>query len=324
MCTVLLIISLTVFTLFKPSSGSTAFACSPSGPIPTVSGVSSIQAGNATTIVQAGVSMNIPQQGLIVVLAVGITESGLRNLANSTIPESLTLPHDGVGHDHDSLGVLQQRGSWGTIPSRMDVAASATRFYTRLLAVKGWASMPLTVAAQAVQVSGTPNAYTKAGPLATSLAEQLAGVGGMCGAPVTANGKAAVAIAWAMKQLGSMYSFGGSCKDPFSTDRSLGCDCSSYTQQSWAAAGVSLPRTAEQQFKAANVHLIPGASPTNLTNVPIGSLLFYEMNVAVPGLPDHVALYVGGGKLAEASQTGAPLAIRKVYSSTWGGAGAVS
>jgi hypothetical protein len=36
-------------------------------------------------------------------------ESQFRNYANKIVPSSLAIPHDAVGEDHDSLGVLQQR-----------------------------------------------------------------------------------------------------------------------------------------------------------------------------------------------------------------------
>jgi len=303
-----------------------AAACSPQPPSVKLTGVSAVQSANAVTIAAAGSQMVVPPAAVVIALAVGVTESGLRNLANTTVPASLLLPHQGVGSDHDSVGVFQQRPNWGTLAARMDVFQSAGKFYTRLLAVPGWQSMPLTVAAQAVQGSANPGAYAQAETLARSLAAQLVGtaLGGVCGTQPTATGAAAVAIAHAKLALGTMYQFGGSCTDPLSPDPALHCDCSSLVQQAWLAAGVHLPRTSELQYQASNVHLIAGASPTNLTNVPPGALLFYALGEQIAGLPGHIALYLGGGKLIEASQKGQPVAIRPVYQQTWVAAGMVA
>jgi cell wall-associated NlpC family hydrolase len=204
----------------------------------------------------------------------------------------------------------------------MDVATSARLFYTRLLAVPGWQTMTVNDAAQTAQGSATPDVYARWEGLATQLA---AGVQAACTTlpPVAATGAALTAITAAEQALGTAYSFGGSCADPHSANMALHCDCSSLVKTAWAAAGIQLPRTSEQQYLA--VHLIPGASPTNLTAVPAGALLFYEPGAdGQPGLPGHVALYIGNGQLIEASQTGQPVAIRPVYASTWLGAGTVA
>ena len=104
----------------------------------------------------------------LVALAAAAQESSLRNI------------HHG---DRDSLGLFQQRPStgWGT-PAELTDAAHATRLFfggrtnpnvgkTRgLLDVAGWASMSLTDAAQAVQLSAHPTAYAKwEGPARTWL-----------------------------------------------------------------------------------------------------------------------------------------------------------
>jgi hypothetical protein len=104
-------------------------------------------------------------------------ESGLRNLGDL-----------GVANDHDSLGLFQQRPSqgWGTPAQVMDPAYAARKFYDKLLTIPGWQQLPLTEAAQRVQVSAYPDAYAKheadARALVNTIAAQL-GLAGDCGGP---------------------------------------------------------------------------------------------------------------------------------------------
>jgi hypothetical protein len=75
--------------------------------------------------------------------------------------------------DHDSLGLFQQRPWWwGTPDQLIDPAYATTVFFTGvrgpnggfsrgLLGVGGWQDLPLTVAAQRVQLSAHPDAYAK-------------------------------------------------------------------------------------------------------------------------------------------------------------------
>lgn len=44
---------------------------------------------NGKAVIAAGLQMKVPEKGIIIGLAVGMEESGLRNLANSNVPESL-------------------------------------------------------------------------------------------------------------------------------------------------------------------------------------------------------------------------------------------
>lgn len=113
------------------------------------------QRRNAATIVAVGRTLGVPDRGIVIALAAALQESSLRNLSHG---------------DRDSVGLFQQRPSqgWGTKAALQDPATAAERFYvgnpgkTRgLLGVRGWSSMSLTAAAQAVQVSAYPNEYAK-------------------------------------------------------------------------------------------------------------------------------------------------------------------
>jgi murein DD-endopeptidase MepM/ murein hydrolase activator NlpD len=169
-----------------------------------VDGFSTGQVANARAIVQAGQDMHVPPRGWVIAVATAMQESNLHNEANTGVPRSMNLPHEGAGRDHDSVGLFQQRpnppdgqGSWGTVEELMTPATSARKFYAALLKVNGWATLPLTVAAQRVQRSAFPNAYAKHEAKAAALvgavsggADKAAVQPGQCAAPdeVTAGG----------------------------------------------------------------------------------------------------------------------------------------
>ncbi len=140
-----------------------------------IAGLTQSQMDNAFIIVEVGREMQLPLRAYVVALATALQESNLRNLANSGVAESLRCPHEGVGHDHDSVGLFQQRPSmgWGTVAQLMDPAQAAARFYTRLIRVPGWTSMSVTSAAQAVQRSAFPDAYAKHASRAQTIAEGM-------------------------------------------------------------------------------------------------------------------------------------------------------
>lgn len=114
-----------------------------------------------------------------IALMTAMQESNIRILANPRVPESFNYPHDGVGYDHDSVGIFQQRqAGWGTLAQRMNARGSAGLFYNKL-AQFDYNSMNDNDAAQRVQVSGTPSAYGKWFGQADSLANQYFDNGGL-------------------------------------------------------------------------------------------------------------------------------------------------
>jgi len=120
------------------------------------------QASNATTIAAVGKRLGLPDHAVTIALATALQESGLQNL--------------GYG-DLDSLGLFQQRPSqgWGTAAEILTPRYAATAFFDHLAAVPGWDALPVTVAAQEVQRSSSPNAYAQWEAEARTLAEGLTG-----------------------------------------------------------------------------------------------------------------------------------------------------
>ena len=127
----------------------TGSVCTTSGPIAEVSDVA---AANGRVVAAVSVARGGDQAALIALMA-GLAESGLRVLANPNDPAGNAIAHDGVGRDHDSLGIFQQRPSWGTAAQRMEPVASTNLFLDRLLSLPNWQSAPPWQAAQSVQAS---------------------------------------------------------------------------------------------------------------------------------------------------------------------------
>jgi hypothetical protein len=110
------------------------------------------QLANAKAIMDAGQKMHLPARAWVIAIATSMQESQLKNIGDL-----------GGANDHDSLGLFQQRPSsgWGSPQQLQDPHYAATAFYKGLVGVNGWFYMPLTDAAQAVQVSAYPDHYAK-------------------------------------------------------------------------------------------------------------------------------------------------------------------
>ncbi|MEV0807979.1 peptidase M23 [Micromonospora sp. NPDC050200] len=128
-----------------------------------VAGLDETQMDNAKAIVKAGRKMGVPRQALVIAVATAMQESNLYNYASGVLPESQNYPHQAIGWDHDSVGLFQQRPSsgWGEVRDLMDPAYATEAFLSALLEIPGWQDLPLTDAAQAVQVSAFPWAYAQ-------------------------------------------------------------------------------------------------------------------------------------------------------------------
>jgi cell wall-associated NlpC family hydrolase len=108
-------------------------------------------------------------------------------------------------------------------------------------------------------------------------------------------------------QIGVPYSWGGgSLTGPSrGVDRgagTVGFDCSGLTRFAFAGVGVLLPRWSGDQYNAGRK-----VSPSQAKR---GDLLFWG-----PGGSQHEAIYLGGGQMIEAQQTGVPVKVSPVRTS---------
>ena len=104
------------------------------------------------------------------------------------------------------------------------------------------------------------------------------------------------AIAFAMAQIGKPYQWGGNGPNSY--------DCSGLTQQSYKAAGISIPRVARDQATVGKA--------VTIENVLPGDLVFPYIDYR------HVAMYVGNNQVIEAPRDGVPVHVVKVYASAGG------
>lgn len=142
---------------------------------------------SATIMTVGGRIVGVGREGVIIALMAALTESTLRMLANpSAYPESLGFPNDGVGSDHDSLGLFQMRhaSGWGTVAELMDPEYQARAFFggpsgpnggspRGLLDIPGWQLLDPGEAAQAVEVSAYPDRYQYYQPVAEAIVVAL-------------------------------------------------------------------------------------------------------------------------------------------------------
>lgn len=127
-------------------------------------------AGQIIAGARAGAGADGDKAALVLLIA-GLQED---SLMNST-----------VANDHDSVGVFQFRPSmgWGTVAQSTDMSYEVPKMLGVLLAVPGWQTMEPGAAAQAIERSAFPGAYSPHLPVARAL---LANAGGSAVVPVTA------------------------------------------------------------------------------------------------------------------------------------------
>lgn len=269
------------------------------------------QVDQARTIVVQSKTLGLGQQAAGVAIMVAQQESGLRNLANERVPESLLFPHEGLGRDADSVNAFQQRPSqgWGSVAQLMEPVYAARAFLTRLAAVPGWESMQAWQAGQAVQASADGTLYQRWQDLGRGVAAALftapegarggltctsMGLGGAL--PVPDSRLAGAVIAYASAQIGKPYRWGGTGPDAY--------DCSGLVFMAFASAGVDLPRTAEYQIDV--------GYPVEQDQLQPGDLVFFNPGEQIAGRPGHVGIALGDGLMLDAPHTGAFVRIEPI------------
>jgi cell wall-associated NlpC family hydrolase len=115
------------------------------------------------------------------------------------------------------------------------------------------------------------------------------------------SGSAGKAVTFAYNAIGVMYAYGEDGPD--------GYDCSGLTSAAWRTAGKSLPHNAAAQYSA--------TTRISRSQLKPGDLVFYRSN-------GHVAIYVGGGQIIDASRAGQPVKKRTIDIMTPNGYGRVT
>ena len=115
---------------------------------------------------------------------------------------------------------------------------------------------------------------------------------------VSGSGRGAKALAFARAQLGKPYRFGASGPSAY--------DCSGLTGAAWRAAGVSLSRTSQSQFRDGRA--------VSKSELKPGDLVFFYSGLS------HVALYAGNGMILHAPRPGKVVEYTKMSYMPFAGA----
>jgi cell wall-associated NlpC family hydrolase len=299
--------------------------CATSGPI---AGLTDLAAQNGRTVA-AVASVRGGDDAALITLMIGITESGLRQLGNPNDVTAIGLPDQGIGTDHDSLGIFQQRPSWGTAAQRMDPVSSTNLLLDRLLATRDWQHDQPWQVAQAVQQSaydGAPRPQNNfsaelGGNYKANLGEatrvlniikkgsahlHCEGTGGADtgttpGGPVGAYG---LPVSYMLPSdisdpartavLGGLSALGRPYV--FGATGPNAFDCSGLMQWAWAKAGIDLPHYTVDQWHS--------GVATDEAHISPGDLVLTPGSDGMLANPQHVGMYIGRGLVLEAPQTG--------------------
>ena len=160
----------------------------------------------------------------------------------------------------------------------------------------GGASDPLSGVLSTAEPNPSEFEVVKTPKLATTGASGAAGAAPPTVAP-EAQGKA---LSAAVTQLGTPYRWGGE-------EERKGFDCSGLTQWSYRAVGISIPRTAQEQFNASEK--VNQAQP--------GDLVFFGSS---PTNVTHVEIVAGNGRMIGADHTGTNVRYESLpaVGSKWG------
>lgn len=118
------------------------------------------------------------------------------------------------------------------------------------------------------------------------------------GAAKAPNARAASAVSYAYKAIGSPYVWGATGPNAF--------DCSGLTQAAYRSAGVALPRTTYAQ--------IDSGQRVSRSELRPGDLVFFYSGIS------HVGLYVGNGQMIHAPNPSAPVRLAPIDQMPFAGA----
>ncbi|MGH9917706.1 MAG: NlpC/P60 family protein [Nitrososphaerales archaeon] len=219
-----------------------------------------------------------------------------RAVANANVSDAidnLNIAKRTLGAQQQQLQTTQgqaQSALNNVASSRQQAQAVVNQQQSILVGLKGRIAS-LVAQQQAAQQSSQQSAFVSRASASASL-PNLPAAGGAAGAVQAAKSQLGVPYRWGAESPGS------------------GFDCSGLTQWSWGRAGVGIPRTAQAQYDA--------IAHVSLGDLQPGDLLFWGDGT---GGIYHVAMYVGGGDVIQAPQTGQDVQIDPIWDSQLVGAG---
>jgi cell wall-associated NlpC family hydrolase len=210
-----------------------------------------------------------------------------------------------------SFAALGQELDQGGPPA--DFQSVLAQMNTVLASLGGSAATPSAETAATAQDSlmSTSSLLSEASTGSTTGAYDAVGTpSGLTMGLGTGTATGAAVVSDAANFIGVPYQWGGTSP--------AGFDCSGLVQYVYREAGVSLPRTSEEQAQV-------GTPVASLADAQPGDLVFFAGSDGTAANPGHVGIYVGNGQMIDAPYTGTtvqvqsvgdPTAIRRVLPAT--------
>ena len=201
-------------------------------------------------------------------------------------PASLHTAGYGTDGDHDGVVSVYDPGDAIPAAAQYLIANGAPgNIKAALFAYNhSWQYVNMALTWAARYASGGTVAVTAASSPACQHASSLALPAGLAGK----------VIAYAEDQLGKPYAWGGTGPDAF--------DCSGLAMMSYRAAGITIPRTSQQQW-AYGKHVPAG-------QVRPGDLVFFTGADGTITAPGHVGIVLAGGLMIDAPTTGQDVQVQ--------------
>jgi peptidoglycan DL-endopeptidase CwlO len=170
----------------------------------------------------------------------------------------------------------------GVLPNVTDTAVRSAPDAAAPDAATPDAATPDAAAPEALTPEAAPATPTRATPTVDLPVRRVA-----LSAPSRAG---SAAVSHAMSKLGAPYRWGAAGPSAF--------DCSGLVSWAYKKVGVSLPRTSRAMSRV--------GSPVSKSALRPGDLVFFYTPVS------HVGIYIGGGKVVNASQPGTPVKVSNI------------
>src|ERR1700722_11312591 len=225
------------------------------------------------------------------------------NQWGGTAVHAASVAVNGVATDEDGDGIdsvydpadaiagaakyLVEHGAQQNIPAAIFAYNHADWYVQEVLS---WAS---TYASGGFTVTDVTQGNNAGAVTGTAGSSQLCSQNGQLASFVAPNLVVSNAVSYAEAQLGKPYLFGGTGPAAF--------DCSGLVMMAYESAGVTIPRTSQQQWK-----LLPHVPASKV--LP-GDLVFFAGGDGTVKAPGHVGLVIGKNTMIEAYAAGTPVRV---------------
>lgn len=264
------------------------------------SGASTIFSGSQSSVMDSSVYNQVVTGDLGTAVAqmntaVGQLHSEQAALSQEDAQAARAVATANAAYQHGQALLVQQDAALAQVNGRVAAIIehqraieAAQQRAAALAAMKTAQQAQAAAAATAAAAPASPAVTPASTPASTATAASGAGF--------------TVAVRAAETQVGTPYVWGA--EDP-----GVGFDCSGLVAWAWSQAGVDLPHYSGAQMA--------DSTPVSISDLQPGDLLFYG-----PGGDAHVAMYVGGGEMIEATFPGTAVRVDPVrFGTTFAGAG---